>query len=181
MIKKICLYCFVGILFLNLSAIGFASSNPGCDCKSSSDTSVSDLSLAKMIKEQVQEDSFLSDLNIDVKSNHGNITLTGVVATKSQADKVKNIAKSNKWVKVIDDKNLKVKSSQDLTADLEIKGRAKVALTAIGSSGITIEAKDKVVYLSGEVVNQEQADKVVAAVKTVPKVNSIKSDIKVKK
>jgi hyperosmotically inducible protein len=62
---------------------------------------IEDGSITAAIKMKFANDEVVSASNIDVDTNHGNVTLNGTVANQSEADRAVELAKSVAGVKTV--------------------------------------------------------------------------------
>ncbi len=148
---------------------------------------INDATIVANIKEKIRDDPLLKKVTIEISSSYGNVTLSGLVDTVLQAEKIVIFSQANKWVKAVDSRNLKVKNSKMPLTDTYVTAKVKgmlirnnlLDITAPGS--IQVETKDKVVYLSGKVNRQEQITEIINSVKSVQGVSNIQNGLTISK
>lgn len=147
---------------------------------------VADTVITAKVKSKLAMDANLSGLNVDVSTNNGVVTLSGMVNSDTEASALIELVQSTDGVKNINDDNLKVKDSTQPFADLaitaKVKGmfiREKLTGKDIPAISISVETTNGVVYLSGTVSNQAQIDNAISIAKTISGVKNVESTIKI--
>lgn len=148
---------------------------------------INDDLIVSQIKSKIEEEPLLRSVPIEISSDYGNVVVTGLVDTKLQVEKIITFAQSNKWVKSIDEKNLKVKNSHEPLTDTYVTAKVKGMLirdnilAMKNPNDIRVETKERKVYLSGSPKTQAQIDEILKSVKSVEGVKEVENGIKVKK
>lgn len=140
-----------------------------------------DAIITESIKKNIANSSMLSDLNVNVETNKGVVTLTGKVDSDSQASSLIELAESTIGVRDVDAANLEVKESsqpfQDMLITAKVKGtfiREELFGTKdIASVNLSVETKDGIVYLTGVIDDQKQIDNAIAMVKKIDGVKKV--------
>lgn len=150
--------------------------------------SVSDTALVTTIQSKLAEDKTLSDLNIRISSKDGVITLAGKVNTDEEADKLIQIAETTPGVTDVKTSELSVKQSKHTMSDTAITAKVKAKYLRekvfgdkdISLMGVNVETTNGIVYLSGTVDTQEEADNAIKFAKEVQNVKKVESKLEVK-
>lgn len=143
-----------------------------------------DAYIVLQIKNKIKNEPLLKKVadNIKVTSKYGNVNLSGLVDTNMQAEKIIVFTQSLKWVKDIDTINLKIKNSKEPLTDSFTTFKVKGVLLREGFSpnAIHVETKNRVVFLTGTVYNQEQINKITSLITNIKDVSSIENGLKIK-
>ena len=150
--------------------------------------SVSDTALVSTIKEKFSEDKMLSDLNINIASKEGVVTLSGKVNTDAEADKLIQIAETTPGVTDVITSELTAKESKRAMSDTTITAKVKAKYLSekvfgdkdISLLGVNVETTNGIVYLSGMVDTQEEADNAVKFAKEIRNVKKVESKLEIK-
>jgi hyperosmotically inducible protein len=159
------------------SAPVFADSTPG--------SLVSDSVITTKVKAKMMADKAISALNISVETNNGVVTLGGTVPTDAEASAAIQTAESTADVKNVDASKLVVQKSGQPFADTVITAKVKGLYMKekvfgdqpISVTGIGVETKDGVVYLTGHATREQEANAVRLA-KSIDGVKGVSSSIK---
>jgi hyperosmotically inducible protein len=172
--KKLLVYLFSVALLYS----GIQTANAG--------TTIEDSAITTTVKSKMVANPLVSALDVKVKTNKGIVTLEGDVKTSSEADTAVEIASSVEGVTDVDVSHLHVKGSKHSLTDsiitAKVKGtyiREKIFGEDIALAGVHVETNDGVVYLKGE-VTQEQANNAEKFAKLVKGVKNVKSDLNIK-
>lgn len=149
--------------------------------------SAADSSIVQTVREKLAADHGLSGQEIAVHSANGVVTLTGRVKTDGQADRAIELAQSVAGVTDVNAADLTAASSKHPMADTAITAKVKGLYLReklfgdreISVTGIKVETTDGIVYLSGKVDTQEQADNAINLAKSVSGVREVKSALEV--
>jgi hyperosmotically inducible protein len=149
---------------------------------------VKDSTITGFIYAQIALDNNLSQDNINVSTNRGEVTLEGTVDSDTEASAVIQLASSAAGVVSVDASRLKVKKSTqpftDLVITAKVKGtfiREKLFDDKDLSSQVKVETKNGVVYLSGTAGTAAQAQNAIKLTQSVSGVTRVESSIKVLK
>ncbi len=147
---------------------------------------VSDTMITGTVKAKYAKSDLLSALNIEVKTVAGTVQLSGMVDTDMQYEQAVMLADSVEGVKNVEAEMLKVKDSQQPMKDTYITAKIKGQLLKDKVMGknvqvwpVSVETKNGVVYLKGDVDSDAQKENILKSVKAVAGVKSVESDIKV--
>ena len=139
------------------------------------------------IKAKMAADPLLNPFDIKVEAKGSTVYLSGQVDTDMQFEKAVSIASSAKGVEDVEAKGLTVKNSNHPLDDLLLTAKVKSALLKDSlvsedkaSLPFTVETKDAVVYIKGEVKNAAIKENALKTVKGVKGVKDVKVDIVVK-
>jgi len=151
-------------------------------------SSTSDTTITKTVKKDFSQDKLLTPFNIQVSTQNGVVNLTGHLDTDLQYKKAVALAESVDGVEDVNADNLTVKDSKSPLSDTYITGKIEGLLLQkstlskedVKFMNVNVETTNGVVYLSGEVNNQEQIDNIISVAQSVDGVKSVKSDLKVK-
>lgn len=170
-----------GILTFS-SCVGLAD-----DSSSTAGNVVSDSAITTQVKAQLLGDQAVSSLNISVETNNGVVKLSGTVPTDKEASEAIQVAESVDGVKNVDYSQLKVQKSGQGMTDAAITAKVKGTFireklfgnNPVTVTGIKVETKNSVVYLTGhatkaQIATAKQLAKSVEDVKRV--VNRVKED-----
>jgi len=150
--------------------------------------STNDASITKTIQKDFSQDKLLNPLHINVSTQNGVVSLSGRLDTDLQYKKAVTLAESIEGVEDVNADNLTVKDSTSpmsdtyITAKIEglLLQKATLSKQDVKFTNVSVETTNGAVYLTGEVDNQAQIDNIIAVVKSVDGVKSVKSDLKVK-
>lgn len=149
---------------------------------------VKDSSITAYIYAQIALDNNLSQLNINVTTDKGVVTLEGTVNADSEAGSAIQIASSAAGVTAVDASHLKVKKSSqpftDMVITAKVKGtfiREKLFDDKDLSNKISVETKNGVVYLSGTAASSTQVQNARKLVQAISGVSRVESTIEVVK
>jgi hyperosmotically inducible protein len=148
----------------------------------------SDSQIISTIKAEVNADKTTATLPVQITISKGVVNLSGKVNTDEEANQLIQIAESTQGVSDVNTQSLKVKESQhkmsDSTITAKIKGvyiREKLfGSKDISVTGVTVETTDGVVYLTGTVDSQSQADNAIKLAKSISGVKKVDSKLAVK-
>lgn len=149
---------------------------------------ISDATITKNIKAKFAADKTVSDLKVDITTNKGVVTLSGIVNTDKEASTLIELAESTTGVKSVEASQITPKVSKQVFADTVITAKVKGAFLReklFGSHeipviSVNVETTDGVVYLSGTAKTQKQADNAVNIAKTIKGVKNVESKITIK-
>jgi hyperosmotically inducible protein len=175
-------------IFNSIKSIIFTSALLCCPLSYAAYTHPTDGALVSTIKAEFAADKTTSDLAVHVSSKAGVVTLTGKINTDEEADKLIQIAQSTEGVNDVKTSQLTVKESKHKMADTAITAKVKGTYVrdklfgdkAISVMGVSVETTNGIVYLTGTVETQEQADNAVKLAKSVHGVKKVNSKLEVK-
>lgn len=143
---------------------------------------ISDSVITGKIKSKIAMDRSLSVFKIKVSTKKGVVALVGKVNSDTDAGALIQLTQATDGVNDINASNLDIKNSKqpftDMVITAKIKGlflREKLMGTDVAAMNMHVETKNGIVYLSGNVDNQEEihnAMKLAQSVKGVKKVES---------
>jgi len=147
-----------------------------------------DAAIVSAINTKFASDKTTEGLNVQVSSYAGVVTLTGKVNTDTEADKLIQIAESTQGVKDVKTPHLTVKKSKHNMSDTVITAKVKGMYMRekvfgdkdISVMGVSVETTNGIVYLTGTVENQAEADNAVKYAKLVNGVKKVESKLVVK-
>ena len=148
----------------------------------------SDSDISSGIQSQFAADKTTSDLNVKVSSKAGVVMLKGKINTDAEADKLIQIAESTQGVKDVNTSQLMVKESKHSMSDTAITAKVKGLYVRdklfgdkdISMMGVNVETINGIVYLTGTVETQPQADNAVKLAKSIHDVKKVESKLDVK-
>lgn len=148
----------------------------------------SDSEIVASIKSELSANKTTSDLKVNVSSHSGVVTLDGKVNTDAEADKLIEIAGSMQGVNDVNTSHLTVVESKHDMSDTAITAKVKGMYVReklfgdkdISVMGVNVETTNGVVYLTGTVENQLQADNAVKLAKSIHGVKKVESKLEVK-
>jgi hyperosmotically inducible protein len=151
---------------------------------------VSDSVITTKVKSKLVMDHSLSALKVHVSTNSdGVVALSGTVDSDSDAAALIQMVQSTDGVTDVNVDKLTVKKSKQPLADTIITAKVKGVFIRENllnqsnekahSDKVSIETKNAVVYLTGNVTTQKEADNAVAMAKLVKGVKSVESRLKV--
>jgi hyperosmotically inducible protein len=148
----------------------------------------SDTSIVANIQHHFAAEQATSGVNVTILSHDGVVTLAGKVDTDGEASKLIQIAESTHGVKDVNGDSLQIKESKQPYADTAITAKVKGTFIReklfgdkdVAVMGVTVETTNGVVYLTGDVADQAQADNAIKLAKSVKGVKSVESKLIVK-
>ena len=150
------------------------------------DNYMGDSAITAKVKSALVDDKAIKSTDISVTTNSGVVTLSGLVASQSEAEQAVAAATKVEGVKSVSDKlHTKDKSEQSVkgyAGDSATTASVKAKLLAddiVPSRNVKVETTEGVVQLSGSVKDQAQSDRAESVAKTVDGVKSVKNDLKV--
>jgi hyperosmotically inducible protein len=166
-------YGFIFFISLFISSYVFAQS--------------SDSTITSDVKNRIAADKSLEGTNVIVKTTNGVVTLSGTVASETQATKATEVVQSLNGVKDVDTSHLKVKDSQQPLTDAFITAKIKGIFIReklfgdkdIAAMGITVETNNGIVSLGGTADSQVQANNAIKLARSVSGVKNVKSSIQI--
>lgn len=187
-LKTICQLSLLSSLILSFSALAQTTQintvtsetlhdKPAVEVKTPADDEL----ITKTIKDLISQSTVLSPLNVEVRSQHGVVKLSGILDSDSQLSTLVELAQSVVGVKDVNTSHVTVKDSAQPMTDALITAKVKGRFIQekvfgdqdIAAVNISVETKNGVVYLTGAVNNDEQiknAIKIAGEVKGVKKV-----------
>jgi hyperosmotically inducible protein len=159
-----------------------------CSFAYAADLSPVDADIVSTINSKIAADATTSNLKVNVTSNNGIVTLSGNVNTAVEAAKLIELSESVTGVKDVDAPQLTPKESTYSFKDAEITAKIKgtyIREKLFGDKDISVmEVKvtttNGVVYLTGIVDNQAEADNAVKLAKSIKGVKSVDSKLEMK-
>ena len=156
--------------------------------KSSIKNELSDAAITAKIKALYLQSSIIKTLDISVATANHVVDLSGKIATDLQYEEAIALAQSIDGVTDVNADKLQVEASKAPMADTYITAKAKGTILKeklFGSKSVeywpvSIETKDGVVYLKGEVDTDGQRTNIVSLIEKIQGVQSVKSAITVK-
>jgi hyperosmotically inducible protein len=159
-----------------------AAKMPGTSTKKASQQVVDpaqqaqDEQLTKDVKSVLSKDAY----KVDVTSQLGVVALSGQLDSEADYDKVVVLTQSTKGVNDVNVEKLTVKDSVIPLYDIYITAKAKGAFIQAGlmaqdvsSWPIKLQTKDAQVYLSGQVVTEQQKQNLLDVVKNIKGVTKV--------
>lgn len=137
-------------------------------------TPAHDAVITKSIKKHIKASKILSKLNVQTSTKEGVVHFTGTVDSDTQVTLLVELAESIVGVTDVNTSELEIKDGKQPVADAlttaKIKGlfiREKLfGEKDIAAINTSVETKDGIVYLSGDVDNKEQIDNAIKVIKT---------------
>ena len=180
---------FSSISIICLSLLAFVSTKIFADTNKTNQT-ISDSVITTKIKAKMVMDPSISAFKVDVTTNaDGVVTLAGTVNSETDAAALIQIAQATDGVTDVNVSKLMVKNSKQLLADTVITAKVKgifIRENLLGqadapapSTNINIETNNAVVYLSGKVNTQQEADNAINLAKTIKGVKKVESRLKI--
>jgi hyperosmotically inducible protein len=150
-------------------------------------TVIEDSAITALVKAKMASDQIVPASDIHVETNKGIVFLRGNVKSHTEADRAVELAFSVSGVSDVDVSHLMIEGSghpfQDALITAKIKGlylREKVfGDKLISVSGIHVETKDGIVYLSGKADNDTQITNAKKLARSIKGVIDVKSTITV--
>ena len=177
-------YKNLGILsFLTASVLCASLNSPVVFASSNARNTISDSAITMSIKGKMAKEPVVSSTAISVETNDGVVTLSGNAKSDTEAYTAIELAESTEGVRDINSSNLKVEGSNQPLTDSIITAKVKGAFVRekifgdrpISVTGINVETKEGVVYLSGNVKNKKQADNAVRLANSVKDVQRVEA------
>jgi len=173
------------------SFLGFATATPVmADTMQNAKHMMSDTAITTAVKAKLAANSVTKAMSISVKTEKGMVWLSGAVSSDTEATTAVELANSVDGVKDVNEDNLKVNGSDDMTQAMKdayitakVKGlfmREKMMNTDMPAMGVKVETTNGVVYLSGDVDSKTQVHKAMKLAKSIKGVMDVKSTLKVK-
>lgn len=149
---------------------------------------INDSAITSAVITKLKSDPSIPSSNISVKTNNRVVVLSGTVATQDQVDNAVQTAESVSGVRNVNSKLTLQNNQQPLTDSLitaKIKGlylQKKVfSNQSVSVTGVSVETKNGVVYLTGQADNRAQVRNAVRLAKSVQGVKRVVSTVKVAK
>lgn len=178
------------LLIISLPACVYASPNTSFTVVNPhavvSQSPADDAAITKGIKTRIAESPILAPLNVAVSTHRGVVTLSGEVDSETQASLLVEMSAATIGVADVEAAKLHVKEGTQPIKDTYITAKIKglfVREKIFGEKDIAafktgIETKDGVVYITGNVVNQEQINNAVNIIKKdVPEVKAVQYSV----
>ena len=167
--------------------IGFASLQAVAESKAAE--IVDDSMITTKVKAKMIADKAVHALDISVETKEGVVNLSGEVKTDAEATAAVELAASTPGVKDVDTSNLKVSESKQPLSDVLVTAKVKGAFVReklfgdkpTSVTGVKVETKEGVVYLTGTVRSEAEAKNAEKVAKSVTGVKKVESAISVKK
>ncbi len=152
-------------------------------------TLVKDSAITGYIKTKIALDKNLSVSDVDVSTNQGIVTLAGTVNSDKEASNLIQIAASAVGGKDVDASKLTIRKAEQPFTDLAITAKIRGIFLREKLFGdkdvpvisINVTTKNGIVYLSGSVETQAEADNAVKLARSVEGVTQVKSSVMVSK
>lgn len=150
---------------------------------------VSDSDISATVSKKIHANKVTSASKIDVSTKHGVVFLSGTVQTEGEASSAIETANSVPGVKDVNNDELLVKNGSQPYTDAYITAKVKGAYVreklfgdkAVDVSGVSVETKDGIVYLTGTAATKAQAESAVSLAKEIKGVKEVKSKVVVEK
>jgi len=147
-----------------------------------------DKTIAEHVKQLLVQESDIQNTKIVVDVKDKIVTLSGVVDTDLQANRIVELAASVKSVIDVDAKNLQVKNSKKFLSDAFItaKTKGKIKYLAINSKisknySLHVETTDKIVHIFGDVSNIRDIVIIKKSINDIADVSDVKMNIQVRR
>lgn len=171
--SSVCKFIVATLLATLLSAPTFASPK----------SYVTDSVITSKIKGKIALDKSISVFNVGVTTNHGVVSLDGVVDSDSQAEALLQLAQETDGVKGINTDDLSVKNSRHPINDTIVTAKVKALFVQkhvfqganVPLADIHVETTNGVVYLSGTVKSESQIKNATRLAKSVEGVKKVES------
>jgi len=159
-----------------------------CSFLYAADLSPTDADIVPTINSKFAADATTSNLKVNVTSNNGIVTLSGNVNTSVEVEKLIELSESVVGVKDVDAPMLTPKESTHSFNDAEITAKIKGTFVReklfgdkdISVMDVKVTTTNGVVYLTGVVDNQAEADNAVKLAKSINGVKNVDSKLEVK-
>ncbi|MDR3477822.1 MAG: BON domain-containing protein [Gammaproteobacteria bacterium] len=150
--------------------------------------SPADADIVSAIHSKFAADNTVANLKVNVTSHEGIVTLSGKINTDVEASKLIEIAESVPGVKDVDAPKLTPKKSENSFKDSEITAKVKGTFVReklfgdkdVPVMSVNVTTTNGVVYLTGTVDNQAEADNAVKLAKSIHGVKSVNSKVVIK-
>ena len=146
----------------------------------------SDATITARVKAQFASDDVVSAMAIHVKTKERIVYLSGEVDTAQEYQRAISLAESVQNVVDVNANDLKVRSSNAPLSDSMITGkvlglilRDRTIGTETSNSSVTVETKNGVVYLSGNVVSDNQRRHIIHLAQSVKGVRKVQDNLQV--
>ena len=178
--KWVALYSVLLVFCVFLPALAMASANVG--------NAIDDSVITGKIKANLAMDQVTHATQITVTTNDGYVKLAGTVESETEATQAIEIASSSVGVKDVDASQLYVQDSTHPFADAYLTAKVKGTflknnLTAgklnVPLVDVKVETQNGVVYLSGDVKNDRQRQRLISLAQSVNGVKEVKSTVRV--
>lgn len=142
--------------------------------------------ITSSIKDLLKKSKTLAHEKIDVTTNQGVVTLSGLVSSDSQASSAVELAQSIIGVSDVNASKLEVKGSQQPLEDTLITAKAKGLLIReklfgtkdTGALKISVETKNGVIYLTGHIDNPAQVQNAINVLQKIKGVSKVVYNVK---
>lgn len=147
-----------------------------------------DAAISRTLKNLINKSKSLSKLSVHFKVEKGVILYTGTVNSDTQLTTLIEYGESIIGVKHVDTTNLKIKDGSQPFADAITTAKIKGLLIRedlfgekdIASVTTSVETKDGVVYLSGQIDNKDQIKNAIEIIKkNIPDIKKVEYNVKV--
>ena len=147
-----------------------------------------DAAISRTLKSLINKSKNLSKLSIKFTVEKGVVKYTGTADSDTQVTTLIEYGESIIGVKDVDTSDLKIKDGSQPFADAIITAKIKGLLIRedlfgekdIASVTTSVETKDGVVYLSGQIENKDQINNAIEIIKkNIPEVKSVEYNVKV--
>jgi hyperosmotically inducible periplasmic protein len=182
---------FLSSLLVFTTQLYSQTSNPNSNTNTNNNnlnqSPLSDEMITNKINQYIKDSKTLSALNIQVSTQKGNVTLSGITNSDTQASAIIEFAQSLRGVNDIDTKDLDVKNSKQPLTDMVTTAKIKGLFVReelfgekdIASINTSVETKNGVVYLSGVIDNQQQIQNAIDIIrKSIPEVKRVEYNVK---
>lgn len=173
---------------LSFTAISPLVAHADTETKMAVENGVADTTITSKIKGLYALSPVAKTLNISVTTTNGDVVLSGTVATDIEYESAISLAQSVDGVLNVNADNLAITKSSAPMTDTYLTAKAKGLLIKEKLFGtqsveywpVTIETKDRVVYLAGAVDTEEQRANIVKLIEGIKGVTSVESLLTVK-
>ncbi|STX28339.1 osmotically inducible protein Y [Legionella beliardensis] len=163
------------------------ATTPTSSTTSNAQHAISDTEITNQIKALYQKSPLVNEQNITISTANQQVVLRGKVDTDMEYERAISLAESVAGVNDVNADNLLVKDSKSPLADTFITAKVKGAIMKEKLFGdkdveywpVSVETKNSVVYLAGNVDTNEQRTNIVNLVEKVKGVKSVKSSLTV--
>jgi len=147
--------------------------------------SINDAAITATIYANYTTDPLLNPLQINVETNNGEVTLKGNVDADAQYERAMQIAANTNGVKDVNGRDLTVTPSHQFFADSYITLEVKMALLRsqyfdsgnFNTWNIHVETNNGVVYLIGNVADNNAQNRIIEIAKSINGVQDVKTDL----
>lgn len=179
------------ILWMALACVSFGpviAADMNGHTAGSMNSAVSDATITTKVKSAFLRSAVLKKTKISVATTNHEVNLSGTLATDQEYGEAVTLADSIDGVTNVNADNLKVTASSSPIHDTYITGMVKGSFIREKLFGdkeiavwpVSVETKDGVVYLTGEVDTTQERDNALSIAQKVPNVKSVNSTITVK-